>query len=140
MMPVTECVFCQIASGEAPSHGVYEDDDVLAFLDLAQVNPGHVLIAPRQHVENLFDVSRRRAGHLFEVAHRISRAMLRAFTPDGLTIIQANGAAGGQTVFHLHLHLLPRYTGDAVSLSLPPTSPATEALTERAGRLQRALA
>jgi histidine triad (HIT) family protein len=139
MLPVDACIFCQIASGKVLAHGVYEDDHVVAFLDIAQVNPGHVLVVSKQHAENLFDVSRERAEHLFGIAHEIARAILRTFAPDGLTIIQANGEAGGQTVSHLHVHLLPRFTGDTVTLTLPPTDPSASTLTERAERLQRAL-
>lgn len=111
----------------------------MAFLDIAQVNPGHVLIVPKEHADNLFDVSRERAGHLFGVAQQIARAIVRTFSPDGLTIMQANGEAGGQTVFHLHVHLLPRFADDSVTLSLPPTKPSAETLNERASRLQQAL-
>jgi histidine triad (HIT) family protein len=136
---VDDCIFCRIAAGKDRAYLVYEDEQVVAFLDIAQVNPGHVLVVPKQHAENLFDVSRERAGHLFGVAHHIARAILRTFGPDGLTIVQANGEAGGQTVSHLHVHLLPRFADDAVTLTLPPTQPSAETLTQRASRLQQAL-
>jgi len=139
-VPVRECVFCGIVAGEIPAYRVYDVDGVVAFLDRAQVNPGHVLVVPKDHAENLFDVAPAQAAQLFEVAHHLAPVVRRTFGADGLTVLQANGAAGGQTVSHLHLHVLPRFVGDAVSIDLPTTNPSASTLMERAEALQRALA
>ncbi len=101
-----ECVFCRIVAGELPAAVVYEDEHVIGFMDIGQVNPGHVLVATKRHAENVFALDDAQAGAIFRAAARMARAIRDAFAPHGLSIYQANGAVAGQTVFHVHLHVL----------------------------------
>lgn len=112
MIPVIkkdDCIFCKIAAGDIPSAKVYEDDDVLAFLDLSQVTKGHTLVIPKNHEENIYELSEETAQKLFKVIPKISNAIKTAYNPIGLNMLNNNGEAAGQSVFHYHLHLLPRY-------------------------------
>ena len=110
---MTDCIFCKIIEGQIPSAKVYEDEDVYAFLDITQVTPGHTLVIPKTHVANIFEYDEDLATKLMTKLPKISRAVRRAF-PDmlGLNILNNNGQAAGQTVFHSHIHLIPRYQGD----------------------------
>lgn len=106
------CIFCQIVAGSAPSAKVYEDDAVLVFLDIFPASAGHTLIIPRQHFENLYETPPELLQSVMRTSRRIALAMRSAFQPDGLFVGQLNGAAAGQTVFHYHMHLVPRSAGD----------------------------
>lgn len=105
------CVFCRLVAGLEPAVAVYRDRSVIAFGALHPRQPGHVLVAPLAHVENLYGLSDTLARRLFLAATRIARTMKRVLGADGLTLVQNNEAAGDQTVFHLHVHLIPRYAG-----------------------------
>jgi histidine triad (HIT) family protein len=112
VIPVTkkdDCIFCKIAAGEIPSAKVYEDSDVLAFLDLSQVTKGHTLVIPKNHEENIYELSEETAQNLFKVIPKIANGIKSAYQPLGLNILNNNGEKAGQSVFHYHLHLLPRY-------------------------------
>lgn len=128
-------VFSRIINGELPSAKVYEDDLVYAFMDAGQVNPGHVLIATKQPYETLMDADEDSAAAMMRAAARIAKAVQKAFQPEGITILQANKAAGWQTVPHLHLHVLPRYTNDGVELTWPRKEPGMEKLREYAAKI-----
>lgn len=128
-------VFERIVAGEIPCAKVYEDERVIAFMDAGQVNPGHVIVATKRAFETLMDADPGSAAALFEVAHRIAIAVERAFRPAGITLLQANRAAGWQTVPHLHLHVLPRHAEDGVTLGWPRKNPPLEALRELAARI-----
>ncbi|WP_280768643.1 HIT family protein [Salipaludibacillus daqingensis] len=104
-----DCIFCKIAAGEIPSAKVYEDEHVLAFLDLSQVTKGHTLVIPKNHEENIYELSEETAQKLFKVVPKIAKAIKEAYSPIGLNILNNNGEAAGQSVFHYHLHLLPRF-------------------------------
>lgn len=130
-----QTIFEKIIAGELPCAKVYEDERVFAFMDAGQVNPGHVIVATRQPYETLLDADEADAAALFVAAHRIARALDKAFKPDGLTILQANKAAGWQTVPHLHLHVLPRHANDGVDLTWPRKSPPIEELRALASRI-----
>ncbi|SDX15943.1 histidine triad (HIT) family protein [Haloarcula vallismortis] len=110
------CAFCDIVQGKAPAHRVYADEQTLAFLDTAPANPGHVLVIPTTHHETLTDMNEERVGAVFQTARRIASAIESAYAPDGLNIVQSNGAAAGQEVYHAHVHVIPRYSGDDVLL------------------------
>ena len=129
-------IFERIASGEIPAAKVYEDEHVIAFMDAGQVNPGHVIVATKKPFETLTDADERSAAALFAAAYRIARAVELAFAPAGLTLLQANGAAGWQTVPHLHLHVLPRHADDGVTLGWPRKNPPLETLRELAARIR----
>ncbi|MDX8045716.1 HIT family protein [Gracilibacillus sp. S3-1-1] len=104
-----DCIFCKIVAGEIPSAKVYEDDDVLAFLDISQVTKGHTLVIPKQHVENIYETNEEIAAKVFATVPKIANALKETFQPVGINILNNNEAAAGQTVFHLHIHLIPRY-------------------------------
>ena len=136
---MTQCVFCRIVGRQIPAAVVHEDGDTLAFMDLGQVNPGHVLVAAKDHVENVFDLEPAQASALAGTMVRVARAIRAAFSPHGLSVYQANGKAAGQTVFHYHLHLVPRYEGDGMALSWPVKNPPREELEAYAARIRASL-
>lgn len=105
------CIFCKIINGEIPSAKVYEDDHVYAFLDLSQVAKGHTLVIPKQHARNIYDTPTDIAGELFARVPKIANAIKAAYQPDGLNILVNNEAPADQSVFHLHIHLIPKYEG-----------------------------
>ena len=133
---MTECVFCKIAAGEIPCHKVYEDDRHIAFMDMGQVNPGHVIVALKSHRETILELEEEQAAAIFQVVNRIAKAVQHAFNPDGMTILQANRKAGWQTIPHFHFHVLPRHTEDGVNLTWPAKNPPAEELAKLAGRIK----
>ncbi|MCK6424443.1 MAG: HIT family protein [Burkholderiaceae bacterium] len=128
-------VFERLLSGELPCAKVYEDAHVFAFMDAGQVNDGHVIVATRRPCETLLDCSEEEAAALMRAARRIAQALQAEFAPEGFTVLQANRAAGWQTVPHLHLHVLPRWSGDGVELGWPRKEPGPERLRELAARI-----
>lgn len=131
-----DCVFCRIVARQIPASVVYEDEATLAFMDLGQVNPGHVLVASKAHADNLYGLDDAQAGAVFRTAARVARAIRDAFNPPGLSIYQANGKPAGQTVFHFHLHVLPRHDEDGMQLVWPVKNPPRAQLEEYAGRIR----
>jgi histidine triad (HIT) family protein len=129
-------VFTRIIRGELPAAVVYEDEHTIAFMDAGQVNPGHVIVATRRQVQTILDLDDELAGALFRTAARVARAVDAAFHPEGITVLQANGPAGWQTVPHVHLHVLPRHAGDGVELVWPRKEPPLERLRELAARIR----
>ncbi len=129
-------VFEKLLSGEWPSARVYEDDLVFAFMDAGQVNEGHVIVATKQPFETLLDMDEDTAAALMRAAWKIARAVQAAFAPEGITVLQANKAAGWQTVPHAHLHVLPRYANDGVELTWPRKEPGLARLQALAARIR----
>ena len=136
---MTQCVFCRIVAKEIPATVVHEDDATLAFMDIGQVNPGHVLVASKAHAQDLYALDESQAGAVFRTARRVARAIREAFSPPGLSVYQANGAPAGQTVLHFHIHLVPRHDGDGMSLAWPVKNPPREKLEEYAARIRERL-
>jgi histidine triad (HIT) family protein len=136
---MSDCVFCKIVAGQIPSTKVHEDELTLAFMDIGEVNPGHVLVTVKPHVENIFGLNDALAAAVFRTAARVARALQKAYTPEGVMLYQANGAAAGQTVFHFHLHLVPRYAKDGMRLTWPTNNPPREQLEANAATLRAAL-
>lgn len=136
---MTDCVFCKIVAGQIPATKVYEDDATLAFMDIGHVNPGHVLVALKAHVENVYELEDGQAGAVFRTVARVARGIRAAFTPEGLSVYQANGKAAGQTVFHFHVHLVPRHDGDGMALTWPVKNPPRDVLEAYAARIRGAL-
>ena len=134
---MANCVFCRIVAKEIPAAVVYEDELTIAFMDAGQVNPGHVLVAAKEHAETLFDLDDAQAAALLRAAARVARAIRGAFQPPGLSVYQANGKAAWQTVFHYHMHLLPRHEGDGMALTWPAKNPPREKLLEYAAAIRR---
>lgn len=136
---MSDCVFCKIVAGQIRSTKVHEDELTLAFMDIGEVNPGHVLVAVRPHVDNIYGLDDTLAAAVFRTAARVARAVKKAYAPEGMTLYQANGAAAGQTVFHFHLHLVPRCAEDGLRLTWPVKNPPREQLEANAARLRAAL-
>ena len=136
---MNDCIFCRIVARQVPATVVHEDEHTLAFMDLGQVNPGHVLVAVKKHAENLYALDDAQAGAVLRAAARVGRAIRDAFAPQGLSVYQANGKAAGQTVFHFHVHLVPRHDGDGMALSWPVKNPPREQLEAHAARIRASL-
>jgi histidine triad (HIT) family protein len=132
-------IFAKILRGELPCHKVYEDDKALAFLDIMPRAPGHALVLPKAAARNILDVAPDDLAHAMKVAQKIAKVSVDVFGADGVTLQQFNESAGGQVVFHLHVHVIPRKEGIALK---PPASvkEAPEVLKEQAARLAAALA
>jgi histidine triad (HIT) family protein len=135
-----DCVFCKIIGGQIPSTKVHEDDRTLAFMDIGQVNPGHVLVAAKTHAENIYALDETDAAAVFCAAARVARAIREAFAPPGLSVYQANGKPAGQTVLHFHIHLVPRHEDDGMAFSWPVKNPPRERLEEYAAKIRGRLA
>lgn len=131
-------VFTRIARGELPAAIVDEAPLAFAFMDAGQVNPGHVIVATRREAVTLMDLSDDEAAAVFRMAARVARRVQAAFSPAGITVLQANGAAGFQTVPHFHLHVLPRHPDDGVALSWPRKDPPMARLQALAARIRAA--
>ena len=112
-------LFAKILRGELPSHKVYEDDKAFAFLDIMPRAPGHTLIIPKAPARNILDVAPDDLAHVMKVAQKVAQAAVKVFGADGVTLQQFNESAGGQVVFHLHVHVIPRHEGVAMK---PPAS------------------
>lgn len=115
-MKKQDCIFCKIISGEIPSTTIYENSKFKVIMDIAPANKGHVLILPKEHYDNIYDIDTATAGELFELAVMTARALKSVLDCDGMNILQNNGTVAGQTVFHFHMHIIPRYEGDTVNI------------------------
>src|SRR5256714_8738717 len=131
-------IFAKILRGELPCHKVYEDDRAFAFLDIMPRAPGHTLVLPKSPARNILDVDAEDLAHVAKVAQKIAKAALQAFAADSITVQQFNEPAGGQVVFHLHVHVIPRRDGVALK---PPASEKEDGkvLEENAAKLVAAL-
>ena len=131
-------IFAKILRGELPCYKIYEDDKALAFLDIMPRSPGHTLVLPKAPARNILDIGAEDLAHVFTVAQKIAKAAMTVFSADGITIQQFNEGAGGQVVFHLHVHIIPRKTGVAMK---PPASEKEkpEILAEHAKKLAAAI-
>jgi histidine triad (HIT) family protein len=132
-------IFAKILRGELPCYKVYEDDKVLAFLDIMPRSPGHTLVLPKAPARNILDIGADDLSHVITAAQKVAKAAIKAFSADGITIQQFNEGAGGQVVFHLHLHVIPRKAGVAMK---PPASEKekSDVLAENAKKLAAAIA
>lgn len=126
---MNDCIFCKIVAGEIPSSKVYEDDQVLAFLDISQTTPGHTLLIPKRHVRNVLEMEADLASTTFSRLPKIARALQKATNAVGMNIINNNEEIAGQTVFHAHIHLVPRYDEkDGIKIEYTEHEPDFEAL------------
>ena len=137
--PPGQCIFCRLVQGQIPAARVYEDELTIAFMDIGQVTPGHVLVATKRHAVTLLDVTPEEAAAVMQTAQRVAQAIRAVFDPPGLTLLQANGAAGDQTVAHFHMHVVPRHEGDGIALTWPRKEPGAAVLADYAERLRAAL-
>ncbi|MGF7141670.1 histidine triad (HIT) family protein [Anaerotaenia torta] len=116
-MENNNCIFCRIIAGEIPSATVYEDDDFKAIMDISPANKGHVILLPKKHCATLFEIEDSMAAKVLPAAKKIAHALQAELNCEGMNLLQNNGEAAGQTVFHFHLHLIPRYQGDPVNMT-----------------------
>lgn len=137
-MKETNCIFCKILEGEIPSVTVYEDDAFKAILDVNPAAKGHVIILPKNHAANIFELPDEDASQIMVVAKKIATALMKAYRCDGVNILQNNGEAAGQTVFHLHVHVIPRYKEDTVTIHWEQGT-APENLSETADEIKQYL-
>lgn len=114
------CIFCKIANGEIPAATLYEDEDFRVILDLGPASKGHALILPKQHAANLFELPDELAAKVMPLAKQVASKLQKGLGADGINVVQNNGEAAGQTVFHFHLHLIPRYQNDTVNVTWTP--------------------
>ena len=134
-----ECIFCAIVEGKIPSAKVYENDHVFAFMDIAPANPGHLLIIPKQHYRNIFDMPADVGSKIMEAAVLLANAIKDTLKPDGLNLFQSNEPAAFQTVFHFHLHLIPRWEEDPLRLPWKPSEGDIEEINNIAVKIQQAI-
>ena len=130
-----DCIFCGIAEGEVPSFKVYEDEEVLAYLDINPFSKGHTLVIPKAHSEGLLDTDEATLAAVIARVKKIAAHLKSALPCDGFNILQNNGAAAGQSVFHIHFHIVPRYEGGK-ALSFTSTAGDMEELKALAERLR----
>ncbi len=134
-----DCIFCRIANGEIPSATLYEDERFRVILDLNPANPGHALILPKEHYADVTAIPDEIAAQVLPLGARIGQAMKEALGCDGFNIVQNNGEAAGQTVFHFHVHVIPRYAGEEKMVCWNPGSYAEGEMDEVAEKLRRSL-
>jgi histidine triad (HIT) family protein len=138
-MNENSCIFCRIAQKQVPANRVYEDEKVLAFLDIRPLNEGHTLVIPKAHYENIFDVPQELNAYIHGVTKQIAIAVKKATNADGISIIQQNGKAANQDIPHLHVHVIPRYEGQKMP-SFSETSEANrEQLSQTAVKIRKHL-
>lgn len=130
-----DCIFCKIANGQIPTLTIYEDDLFRAILDVSPATSGHTLILPKEHSNDLFDLSQEEATKIMGVAQVVGRQLKEKLSCQGMNIIQNNGDVAGQTVFHYHLHLIPRYEEDGQQISWNPIQQSKEVLENIYGKI-----
>jgi histidine triad (HIT) family protein len=117
---LNNCIFCAIVAGTGPAHVIYSDDDAIAFMDINPATDGHALVIPREHVKDLWEISEDGASRVMAATVRVAAQIRDALKPDGVNVMHATGAAAFQTVFHFHLHVIPRYYHDPIKLPWVP--------------------
>lgn len=127
-MKKDDCIFCKIANGEIPSRTIYEDEQFRVILDLSPAAKGHALILPKEHFANLYELPEEWSADVMKLAKKMAAVMTEKLQCDGFNLVQNNGTVAGQTVFHFHLHLIPRYEDDGQSINWTPGSPSAEEL------------
>ena len=133
------CIFCKIAEGEIPSATLYEDDDFRVILDLGPASKGHALILPKEHYANLYEIPDELAAKAMKLAKKMASAMTKALGCDGFNLVQNNGEVAGQTVFHFHMHLIPRYEGDGAGITWNPGTLTDEVRDEVVAKVKAEL-
>ena len=136
-MKKDDCIFCKIANGEIPSTTIYENEEFRVFFDINPASKGHCLIVPKQHYNDIFDMDGETGGKLFSLATVVARRLKKELNCEGMNIVQNNGIIAGQTVFHFHLHLIPRYTGDTVNVGWVPGEADLDELAELAKKVRK---
>jgi len=130
-----ECLFCKIIAGQIPSYTIYEDELFVVILDRFPSSPGHSLVIPKQHTPDVFGLTAEESAAIIPVAQKVSKHLCDILDADGLNILQNNGKAAGQAVFHYHMHLIPRFDNDKVRMGFAPTDPSLEDLAAMKTRI-----
>jgi histidine triad (HIT) family protein len=133
------CIFCRIAQKQAPASLVYEDEKVFAFLDIRPLNEGHTLVIPKEHYESIFDIPQELIAYLHGITKRVALAVKKAAKADGISIIQQNGKAANQDIFHLHVHVIPRYEGQKLPRFSEISEADREKLSQAAAKIRKYL-
>jgi histidine triad (HIT) family protein len=131
-----DCIFCKVLAGEIPSERVYEDEYVVGVMDINPWTRGHAVVIPRRHATNLFEISDEDLGHVVVGAKRLATKMRDTLACDGVNLLQSNGPAAWQTIFHLHVHVIPRYDGDPLQLPIRPQPAEPEELAVVAAEIR----
>jgi len=134
------CIFCEIVAGRAPAHIVYQDEATLAFMDILPIHEGHTLVVPKKHAVSALDIEPEQAAAVMRTALKVARAVKAAYNCDGINLFQASGSAAGQSVFHFHVHVLPRWNGDRTIQLRREYAASDEDLGRTADRIRSALA
>ncbi|MHA2298092.1 MAG: HIT family protein [Candidatus Hodarchaeales archaeon] len=127
---MNDCIFCKIIKGEIPSYKIYEDDDTLAFLDINPATRGHCLVIPKKHASDLGEADEATVATAYITAKKVGDLLMEKLKPDGMNVLQNNGAAAGQVIKHIHVHLIPRYLDDGIKYPLPMKKASEETLKE----------
>ncbi len=130
------CIFCKLANGIIPTNSIYEDEDFNVILDAGPATKGHALIIPKEHYKNIYELPEETAGEVFKLAKKLAIKMTDKLGADGFNIVQNNNEVAGQSVFHFHMHLIPRYEGDGQHILWKPTEPDAEVLKSIAESLR----
>lgn len=130
IMKVDNCIFCKIINGDIPSRRIYEDDNFVVMMDVSPASKGHSLLLPKEHYANLFEMPDALLEELLKVAKKVAAKMKETLNADGINLLQNNGVAAGQTVFHYHMHLIPRYEGEAPILTWDAKTYSAEEMDE----------
>jgi histidine triad (HIT) family protein len=133
---MNDCLFCGIVAGDVPAQIVDSDEHTVAFMDINPATPGHALVVPREHSADLMDVSDDDLRHTISAARRLAKRMREALEPDGFNILNACGPAAWQTIFHYHLHVIPRYEDDPLKLPWIPRGGEAEEIAAVAERIR----
>ncbi|MBR6239135.1 MAG: HIT family protein [Lachnospiraceae bacterium] len=124
------CIFCKIAGGDIPTNAIYEDNDYKVILDMSPATRGHALILPKEHYKNIYEMPEERVAGAFRLAGKMAQTMTDKLGADGFNIVQNNNEIAGQTVFHFHIHLIPRYEGDGQVVGWRPGESTPEELSK----------
>ncbi|MDO4667117.1 MAG: HIT family protein [Streptococcus sp.] len=136
---MSDCIFCKIIAGEIPSLKIYEDETVLAFLDISQVTPGHTLLIPKKHFRNFLEMDIESSNQLFSYLPNLAQKIMKATNATGMNILNNNEEIAGQTVFHTHIHLIPRYSQeDDLKITFTAHEPDFPSLTSLAEKISQA--
>ena len=134
-----DCIFCKLANGVFATNSVYEDEDFNVILDVGPATKGHLLILPKEHYDNLYELPEELCGKAMKLAKKMAVHLRDRLKCDGLNIVQNNGEAAGQTVMHYHLHVIPRYKDDGQNMLWNPTEPGNEKLEELCDEIKEGL-
>ncbi len=132
-----DCVFCKIISGEKHGHKIYEDSDTIAILDVTPVNRGHALVMPKKHAESLSELSEEEVKNLFTAVQKVASSMKENLSADGINYFVNEGKVAGQIIFHVHCHVLPRYSNDGINFHTARKKLSKEEMKEIAERLRK---